>query len=121
MKKSKLFIVGFALLGVLLVSCNKTQGMLAKSWKVTNVEAKGTISDSIKNVILSTGNLSFTKDGKVSGNLLGAVSGTYELSKDGKTLTIKDASGTPESYVSAIEEGKLVMDGKEVKLTFGIK
>jgi NAD/NADP transhydrogenase alpha subunit len=82
MKKSKLLIVGFTLLGVLLVSCNKTKGMLVKSWKVTNVEAKGTISDSIKNVIMSTGNLSFTKDGKVSGNLLGVVSGTYDLSKN---------------------------------------
>ena len=118
MKKSKLLIVGFALLGEVLVSCNKTQGMLVKSWKVTNVEAKGTISDSIKNVIMATGNLSFTKDGKVSGNLLGPVSGRYELGKDGKTLTIVDATGKPESYSTIIEENKLVLDGTEAKLTF---
>jgi hypothetical protein len=118
MKKAKLFIAAFSLLGVLLVSCNKTEGMLNNSWKVSNVEAKGTLSDSIKNIIISTGNLTFTKDGKVTGNLLGPVSGTYELAKDGKTLTIVDATGKPESYSSVIEENRLILDGAEVELTF---
>ena len=118
MKKAKSFIVAFALLGALIISCNKKQSMLTNSWKVTNMEAKGTIADSIKNAIVSTGNLTFTKEGKVSGNLLGPVSGTYELSEDEKILTILDASGKPESYSFMLEENKLVLDGMEAKLTF---
>ncbi len=53
MKKSKLFIFGIAFLFV-LASCQK-RGKLVNSWKITAVEAKIPISDSVKNAILTNG------------------------------------------------------------------
>jgi hypothetical protein len=62
MKKSKLFIFGIAMAAVLLISCAKGRNKLVNSWKVTSVEAKMPLSDSLKAVILSDGTLTFTED-----------------------------------------------------------
>ncbi|MCV9928723.1 hypothetical protein OIU83_13720 [Flavobacterium sp. LS1R49] len=122
MRKSTLFIFGLALLSVLMISCHKGRNKLINSWKVTNVEATGKpLSDSLKNVILTKGNLTFTKDGKVTGYLDVDFKGTFALSKGGKDLVLKDEVGTPYSYASTIENDKLILDGKEIKLTFDKK
>ncbi|AYN03950.1 MULTISPECIES: hypothetical protein [unclassified Flavobacterium] len=115
MKKIKLFVFGFALL--LFISCQKDRNKLISSWKVTNVESKKTLSDSMKNVILSKGNLTFAKDGKVTGFLDAELNGTYALNEGGKSLTIKDETGTPYPFSSTIDKEQLVLDGEHMILT----
>ncbi|TPG37531.1 hypothetical protein [Flavobacterium pectinovorum] len=118
MKKSKLFIFGIAMVAVLMISCHKSRNELVNSWKVTAVEPKITLSDSLKNVILTQGTLTFTKDGHVTGYLQSEINnGTYALTKGGKSLVIKDETGTPYPCESTITEDKLILDSKEMKLT----
>ncbi|WP_264550978.1 hypothetical protein [Flavobacterium sp. N2038] len=120
MKKSKLFIFGVLLSAVLIISCNKAKrNELVDSWKVTEVEAKTPLSDSAKNVIMTNGTLTFTEDGHVTGYLLREITdGTYALTKKGKSLVIKDETGTPWPCESTITKDQLILDTKEVKLTF---
>ncbi|OXE98679.1 hypothetical protein BC749_10757 [Flavobacterium araucananum] len=118
MKKSKLFIFGIALLAVLMVSCHKGRNTLVNSWKITTVEPKIPISDSLKNVILTQGQLTFTKDGHVTGYLQREITdGTFALTKGGKSLVIKDETGTPYPCESTITEDQLILDSKEMKIT----
>ncbi|MBF7091632.1 hypothetical protein IUY40_08770 [Flavobacterium sp. ALJ2] len=117
MKKTKLFIFAFALLSLVVISCQKERNKLINSWKVTNVEPKNTLSDSLKKVILSKGNLTFTKDGKVVGFLDVDLNGTYALNKGGKSLIIKDETGTPYPFTSSIDKEQLVLDGADMTLT----
>ncbi|MRX69953.1 MULTISPECIES: hypothetical protein [Flavobacterium] len=120
MKKSKLFIFGILLSAVLILSCNKAKrNELVSSWKVTGVEAnKKPLSDSLKNVILTNGQLTFTEDGHVTGFLLREMTdGTYALTKKGKSLVIKDETGTPWPCVSTITDDNLILETDEVKLT----
>ncbi|MBS7253893.1 hypothetical protein [Flavobacterium branchiicola] len=119
MKKSKLFIFGVLLSAVLIISCNKAKrNELVNSWKVTEVEAKTPLSDSAKNVIIENGTLTFTQDGHVTGYLLREITdGTYALTKKGKSLVIKDETGTPWPCESTITDDQLILDTKEVKLT----
>jgi hypothetical protein len=117
MKKSKLFIFGVAFLTVLLISC-QGRNKLVNSWKITAVEPKIPLSDSAKSVILSQGNLTFTKDGHVTGYLQSEITdGTYALTKGGKSLVIKDETGTPYPCESTITDDELILDSKEMKLT----
>jgi hypothetical protein len=118
MKKSKLFIFGVALLAVLMISCHKGRNKLVNSWKITAVEAKMPLSDSAKNVILTQGTLTFTKDGHVTGYLQREITdGTYALTKGGKSLVIKDETGTPYPCESTITDDQLILDSKEMKIT----
>ncbi|MEG0850441.1 hypothetical protein ACHRVK_10900 [Flavobacterium plurextorum] len=118
MKKSKLFIFGIALAAVLIISCAKGRNKLVNSWKITAVEAKMPLSDSLKAVILSDGTLTFTEDGHVTGFLTREITnGTYALTKGGKSLVIKDEVGTPYPCESTITTDELVLDTKEMKLT----
>ncbi|MFH6936956.1 hypothetical protein [Flavobacterium sp. FlaQc-30] len=117
MKKSKLFIFGIALAAVLIISCAKGRNKLVNSWKITAVEAKMPLSDSLKAVILSDGTLTFTEDGHVTGFLTREITnGTYALTKGGKSLVIKDEVGTPYPCESTITSDELVLDTKEMKL-----
>jgi len=117
MKKSKLFIFGIAMAAVLLISCAKGRNKLVNSWKVTSVEAKMPLSDSLKAVILSDGTLTFTEDGHVTGFLMSEITnGTYALTKGGKSLVIKDEVGTPYPCESTITSDELILDTKEMKL-----
>lgn len=117
MKKFNLFIFGIALLAVLIVSC-KGRGKLVNSWKVTAVEAKVPLSDSLKNEILANGTLTFTQDGHVTGFLQREITeGTYALTDGGKKLVIKDETGTPYPCESTITDEKLILDSKEMKVT----
>ncbi|KUJ62984.1 hypothetical protein AR687_06215 [Flavobacteriaceae bacterium CRH] len=116
MKKSKLFIFGIAFL-IVLVSCQK-RGKLVNSWKVTAVEAKVPLSDSAKKVIITNGMLTFTKDGHVTGYLQREITdGSYALTKGGKSLVIKDETGTPYPCESTITDDELILDSKEMKVT----
>ncbi|KQB42367.1 hypothetical protein [Flavobacterium aquidurense] len=118
MKKSKLFIFGIALLAVLMVSCHKYRNKLVNSWKITAVEPKIPLSDSLKNVILTQGQLTFTKDGHVTGYLQREITdGTFALTKGGKSLVIKDETGTPYPCESTITNDELILDSKEMKVT----
>jgi hypothetical protein len=122
MKKSKLIVFAVVLLAVLMVSCNKKRNKLVDSWKVTEVEAKKPISDSVKNDILTMGDLTFTDDGRVNGHLERDFrDGVYLLTKKGKSLTIKDETGTPFSYESTIESDKMILENDEIKLTLMTK
>lgn len=117
MKKSRLFIFGITLAAIVLFSC-KGRNKLINSWKITTVEAKMALSDSAKNVILKQGKLTFTEDGHVNGYLEGDITnGTYALTKGGKSLVIKDETGTPYPYESTITSDELILDSKEMKLT----
>ncbi|MDL2144528.1 MULTISPECIES: hypothetical protein [Flavobacterium] len=118
MKKSKLFIFAIAVLAVLMISCHKGRNKLVNSWKITAVEPKLPISDSMKNVILTQGTLTFTEDGHVTGYLTQEINnGTYALTKGGKNLVIKDETGTPYPCESIITEDQLTLDSKEMKVT----
>lgn len=117
MKKTNLLILGFALFSLLFISCTKDRNKLISSWKVSNVESKKTLSDSMKSVILSKGNLTFSKDGKVTGFLDAELNGTYALNEGGKNLTIKDETGTPYPFSSTIEKEQLILDGEHMILT----
>ncbi|KQO21222.1 hypothetical protein ASF10_13960 [Flavobacterium sp. Leaf82] len=118
MKKSKLLIFGIALLAVLMVSCHKGRNKLVNSWKITAVEPKIPLSDSLKNVILTQGQLTFTKDGHVTGYLQREITdGTFALTKGGKSLVIKDETGTPYPCESTITDDELILDSKEMKVT----
>ncbi|OMQ09071.1 hypothetical protein [[Flexibacter] sp. ATCC 35103] len=118
MKKSKLFIFGIALLALLMVSCHKDRNKLVNSWKITAVEPKIPLSDSLKNVILTQGQLTFTKDGHVTGYLQREITdGTFALTKGGKSLVIKDETGTPYPCESTITDDELILDSKEMKVT----
>lgn len=118
MKKSNLFIYGIVLLAVLMVSCHKGRNKLVNSWKITAVEAKEPLSDSVKNEILENGTLTFTEDGHVTGYLQSEITdGTYILTKGGKSLVIKDETGTPYPSESTITNDKLILDSKEMKIT----
>ena len=118
MKKSKLFIFGIAFL-IIMVSCHKGRNKLVNSWKVTAVEAKVPLPDSVKNAILKNGALTFTEEGHVTGYLHGEITdGTYVLTKGGKSLVIKDETGTPYPNESTITNDKLILDSKEMKITF---
>ena len=120
MKKSKLFIFGIALLTLLMISCHSKRNKLVNSWKITAVETNTVaLSDSAKHVILTSGNLTFTEDGHVTGFLLQPITnGTYALTKGGKSLVIKDETGTPFPCESTITDEQLILDAKEVKITF---
>lgn len=118
MRKSKLFIFGIALLAVLMVSCHKGRNKLVNSWKITAVDPKMPISDSIKNIILTQGQLTFTEDGHVTGYLQREINdGTFALTKGGKSLVIKDETGTPYPCESTITDDELILDSKEMKIT----
>lgn len=119
MKKSKLFIFGIALLTVFMISCHSKRSKLVNSWKITAVETnKEALSDSAKHVILTSGNLTFTKDGHVTGFLLQPITnGTYALTNGGKSLIIKDETGTPFPSESTITDDELILKLKEVKIT----
>lgn len=118
MKKSKLFIFGIAFLTIIMISCHKGRNKLINSWKITAVEAKVLLSDSVKNEILKNGTLTFTEDGHVTGYLQGEITdGTYILTKGGKSLVIKDETGTPYPSESTITDDKLILDSKEMKIT----
>lgn len=118
MKNSKLFVFGLMLLAIVVVSCHKGRGKLVNSWKVTAVEAKAGISDSLKTQILENGTLTFTKDGHVTGFLRREiVEGSFVLTEGGKHLVIKDETGTPYSCESTITEDQLVLDDDQVKIT----
>lgn len=122
MKKLKLFVFGVTSLAMLLVSCGQKRNELVDTWKITNVEAKTPHSDSIKNDILTNGTLTFTKDGHVTGFLENEINdGTYALTKQGKSLVIKDETGTPYAYESTITDNQLVLDSKEIKFTLNKK
>lgn len=117
MKNSKLFIFTLALAAVLMISCSK-RNTLVSSWKITAVEPKMPISDSLKTVILTDGTLTFTKDGHVTGFLTRDITnGTYALTKGGKSLVIKDEVGTPYPCESTITSDELILDSKEMKIT----
>lgn len=117
MRNSKLFTFVIAIAVVLMVSCSK-RNKLVNSWKVSAVEAKMPLTDSAKNAILTNGMLTFTEDGHVTGYLLREITdGTYALTKGGKSLVIKDETGTPYPCESTITADKLILDTKEVKLT----
>ena len=118
MKTVKLFIFGIVLCTIVTVSCNQKRNDLVNSWKVTEIEAKTPHLDSVKNDILVNGNLTFTKDGHVSGTLETDINdGTYALTKKGKSLVIKDENGTPYPFESSITDDKVILDSKEMKLT----
>ena len=118
MKKSNLFIYGIILLAVLMVSCHKGRNKLVNSWKITAVEPKLPLSDSAKTAILTNGMLTFTEDGHVTGFLQREITdGTYALTKGGKSLVIKDETGTPYPCESTITEDKLILESKEMKIT----
>lgn len=122
MKKIKLFVFGVTSLAMLLISCGQKRNELVDTWKITNVEAKTPHSDSIKNDILTNGTLTFTKDGHVTGFLENEINdGTYALTKQGKSLVIKDETGTPYAYESTITDNQLVLDSKEIKFTLNKK
>ncbi len=119
MKKSKLFILGITLLTLLTISCHNKRNKLVNSWKITAVESNHVaLSDSAKHVILTSGNLTFTEDGHVTGFLLQPITnGTYALTKKGKSLVIKDETGTPFPSESTITDDELILKLKEVKIT----
>ncbi|WP_051627414.1 hypothetical protein [Flavobacterium seoulense] len=118
MKTVKLFIFGIVLCTIVFVSCSQKRNDLVNSWKVTEIEAKTPHLDSVKNDILANGNLTFTKDGHVSGTLeMDINDGTYALTKKGKNLVIKDENGTPYPFESTITDDKVILDSKEMKLT----
>lgn len=118
MKKSKLFIFGILLSAVLTISCNNKRNDLVDSWKITDVQAKTPHVDSVKNDILANGNLTFTKDGHVTGHIETDINdGTYALTKQGKNLVIKDETGTPFPFESTITDDQIILDNKEMKLT----
>jgi hypothetical protein len=118
MKKSNLFIYGIVLLAVLMVSCHKGRNKLINSWKITAVEAKLPLSDSAKSAILANGMLTFTKDGHVTGYLQREITdGSYVLTKGGKSLVIKDETGTPYPCESTITDDKLILESREMKIT----
>ncbi|MEL1252507.1 hypothetical protein AAEO57_01860 [Flavobacterium sp. DGU38] len=118
MKKSNLFIYGILLFAVLIVSCHKKRDKLVNSWKITAVEPKLPLSDSAKTAILTNGMLTFTEDGHVTGFLQREITdGTYALTKGGKSLIIKDETGTPYPCESTITEDKLILESKEMKIT----
>lgn len=104
---------------VLLISCSKGRNKLINSWKITAVEAKiPAITDSLKEVILTDGTLTFTEDGHVTGFLTREITnGTYALTKGGKSLVIKDEVGTPYPCESTITNDELILDTKEMKVT----
>lgn len=118
MKKSNLFIYGILLFALLMVSCHKKRDKLVNSWKITAVEPKLPLSDSAKTAILTNGMLTFTEDGHVTGFLQREITdGTYALTKGGKSLVIKDETGTPYPCESIITEDKLILESKEMKIT----
>ncbi|MFQ6599659.1 hypothetical protein [Flavobacterium sp. C3NV] len=118
MRKSNLFIFAIALLAVLMISCHKGRNKLVNSWKITAVEPKIPLSDSLKNVILTNGTLTFTEDGHVTGYLQNEINnGTFALTKGGKSLVIKDETGTPYPCESTITDDQLILDSKEMKIT----
>jgi hypothetical protein len=118
MKKSKLFILGIALLTLFMISCHNKRNKLVNSWKITAVEPKMPLSDSAKNAILKNGMLTFTEDGHVTGYLQSEITdGTYALTKKGKSLIIKDETGTPYPCESTITDDQLILDSREMKLT----
>ncbi len=118
MKKSFLFTYGILLLSTLMIACHEKRNELVDSWKITNVEAKKTISDSVKNEILTKGTLTFTKDGHVDGFLEGDITnGSYALTKKGKNLVIKDETGTPYPYDCMITDDQVVLENEDMKIT----
>ena len=119
MKKSILHTLGLTtIVALILFSCHGKRNDLVDSWKITNVEAKTTLSDSIKNEILTKGTLTFTKDGHVDGFLEGEINnGTFALTKKGKNLTIKDETGTPYPYDCMITDDQIVLENEDMKIT----
>ena len=119
MKKSILHTLGLTTIAALvLFSCHEKRNELVDSWKITNVEAKTTLSDSIKNEILTKGTLTFTKDGHVDGFLEGEINnGTFALTKKGKNLVIKDETGTPYPYDCMITDDQVVLENEDMKIT----
>jgi|TARA_R110002033_G_scaffold29901_1_gene66615 hypothetical protein len=119
MKKPNLLFFGVLLITLLMVSCNNKRNDLVNTWKITDLEAKTPHLDSVKNEILANGNLTFTKDGHVTGLLETEINdGTYALTQKGTNLVIKDETGTPYPFESTITEDKLILDSKEMKITF---
>lgn len=118
MNKSKLYLFGITLLTVLLFSCNNKRKSLVDSWKITAVEAKVPMTDSVKNDILDKGILTFTDNGHVNGHLeRDFADGIYSLTKKGKFLTIKDETGTPFSFESTIEDDKVILEDDRMIIT----
>ncbi|AWG20225.1 hypothetical protein FFWV33_01125 [Flavobacterium faecale] len=122
MKNVKLLLFGLALFSLMLTSCNKKRNKLEQSWKVTEVVDKVPLSDSIKKDILEKGNLTFADKGIVNGHLeRDFIDGVYHLKDKGKTVTIKDETGTPFTFTSTIDEDQLVLENDDIKFVFSNK
>ncbi|OMQ08949.1 lipocalin family protein [[Flexibacter] sp. ATCC 35103] len=118
MKKPFLYTFSLALLSLMFLSFNKNRDNLVGSWKITKVEPKTAVSQTAKNDILSHGSLTFTDDGFVRGRILQDINnGTFALTKKGKSLVIKEDTGTPYNCQSIINEDELVLDTKQMTVT----
>lgn len=118
MKKSVFFTYGMLFVILLLMACNQKRNDLVDSWKITELEAKKPLSDSVKNEIIAKGTLTFTKDGHVNGFLESEINdGSYALTKKGKNLVIKDETGTPYPFECKITDDQLILDSKDMKIT----
>lgn len=91
----KIIFAGLILSLIIAAGCSKSaKEKLAGSWKLSAVEGQTLSMEELKST------MSFTEDGKLSlksaqGN---EKNGTWEISEDGKTITVKSTEGETEVW-----------------------
>lgn len=121
MEKFKLFLVAFVLFSV-MISCSKgPEKLLVQKWKLTNIEDPNITDDLMKQEMFSKVIFVFSQDGKyeITGLKEGGDSGTWELGKDGKTVSTKSTDGEVDvSNIIELTADKMVLEQDGTKLTF---
>jgi len=101
MKKLNYIIAFFAIFAIISGCSNDPSKTIVGSWKLTEIKTTEQIADDQKEMynkmmdeIKATSSFVFKEDNTIETKFAEQVSkGTWEVSKDGKTLTIKDEKG----------------------------
>jgi hypothetical protein len=106
---------------LLLASCGKKPAdILSKGvWKLSALETKAQIADSVKNAYLATATFEFKKDGSYSVSGPNSDAGTYTVDKDGKSLMLKSTAGKSDDNFTIVEltPEKVVLEDANGKFT----
>lgn len=131
MKLFKLASIALLLASLFFTACKSKSAkeLIVNKWKLTEVSGEGVegISETEKNEMIGKFVMELTKDGKVTMSGIGETpkTGTYVLSKDGKTLLLTregDEKADPQD-INELKAGKLVITSarEKLKLTFSTK
>jgi len=103
-------------------ACKKgPEKLILGKWKLTEISGPNMNDEAAKKDLYSRVTFNFLADGKydIAGLKDGGDQGTWELSKDGKSITTKSIDGAGDiSVIAEITDEKLVLTQADQKMVF---